>query len=451
MNSNKQALLIDILLGTPDLFALVTPIVQARYFDPEFRELMTFVMGYQQEFKGIPTPDIIKAETSITITPQLVVGDVFDYACSEFENFCKRKAIDYAIRDSVSLIEKGDYGSVETKIREAVTTSLTRNLGTDFFFDPTTLINRIEEETGVPISTGWKALDNAIGGGVFRKDLIVISANSGGGKSITMDNLATNFHNQGLAGVYFSFELSEELLAKRHFAIITEIDTPQIFMRKSEVIAKTEEIGKGAGRFLYVRMPVGTKPSSIRAYLKEYQLKYGSTPDFMVFDYMGLMAADVHVPTGDVFTRDKLVSEALREIGNDFNAVVVTASQQNRSAVGEVDIDHSHIAGGISKIDTCDLAMSIILTDSMKAAGEIAFQLIKTRNSDGVGKNVNLKWIGKYLRIKDPDNIDDAVQYKFDKPRTAPTIDGGKGSKTRTNNPSKIQLPSALADLINAE
>lgn len=447
MNSNKQALLIDILLGTPDLFALVTPIIESRYFDPEFRPLMSFVLQYQQDHKGIPQPNIIEAETGIKVVPQPVIGDTFDYACAEFETFCKRKAIDYAIRDSVSLIEKGDYGAVEQKIRDAVTTTLTRNLGTDFFENPTALMERIEVGLGKPISTGWRDLDDTIGGGVYRKDLILFSANSGGGKSITMDNLATNFHNQGLKGVYFSFELGEELLSKRHFSIVTGVDTPQLFMRKQEVIAKTEELSKTAGRFLFVRMPVGTKPSAIRAYLKEYQLKYGGdTPDFMIFDYMGLMGTDVHVQTGDVYTRDKIVSEALREIGNDFDAIIVSASQQNRSAVGETDIDHSHIAGGISKIDTCDLAISIILTDTMKASGEIAFQLIKTRNSDGVGKNVQLKWIARHLRIADCDSSEGAVKYKHDKPRPELTVD--KKSRPNVKSPS---IPSALADLINTD
>lgn len=449
MNSNKQALLIDVLLGTPDLFALVTPIVQARYFDPEFRPLMTFVLDYQQQFKGIPSPAVVKAETGIDINPQLVSHDVFDYACSEFETFCKRKAIDFAIRDSVSLIEKEDYGTIEARIREAVTTSLTRNLGTDFFADPAALLERIQVGLGTPISTGWRDLDIAIGGGVYRKDLIIFSANSGGGKSITMDNFATNLHNQKLRGVYFSFELGEELLAKRHFSIVTGVDTPQLFIRGAEVIAKTEEIGKQAGHFLFVRMPVGTKPSQIRAYLKEYQLKFNATPDFMVFDYMGLMGTDVHVQTGDVYTRDKLVSEALREIGNDFDAIIVTASQQNRSAVGAVDIDHSMIAGGISKIDTCDLAISIILTDTMKAAGEIAFQLIKTRNSDGVGKNVQLKWIPRFLRIADADGEGDGnVRWKHDTPAPRVPVDGKAKPNVKSDKPN---IPAALADLINAD
>ena len=37
----------------------------------------------------------------------------------------------------------------------------------------------------------------------------------------------------------------------------------------------------------------------------------------------------------------------------------------------------------------------------MKARGEIAFKLIKTRSSDGVNKYVNLNWNNKTLRITD--------------------------------------------------
>lgn len=442
MNSNKQILLINILLGTPDLFALVTPIIQPRYFDPEFRGLMTFVMDYQHQFKGIPTPEVISAEVGVDVQPQAVDGDLFRYACNEFEGFCKRRALDFAIRDSVALIEKEDYGTIEKLVRNAITTSITRNLGTDVFDNPLEILNRTEKNVGVPISTGWLALDQTIGGGIFRKDLIIFSANSGGGKSICMDNLAANLHNQNLHGVYFSFELSEDMLIKRHYSIMTEIDAPQVFARKIEVAAKVEQAAETNGGFIFVRMPGGTKPSAIRAYLKEYQLKYGRVPDFMVFDYMSLMGTDENIPMSDTFTRDKVISEALREIGNDFDAIIITASQQNRSAVGAVDVNHSHIAGGISKIDTCDLAISIVFTDAMRASGDISLQLLKTRSSDGVGKSVQLRWMANCLKIVDPDDIANSVRLKHQ-----------MGTRTDSllvdNTPRKVSnVPSSLAELI---
>lgn len=443
MNTNKQILLINILLGTPDLFALVTPILQARYFDPEYRGLMNFVLDYQREFKGIPTPDVVFAEVGVQVDPQSVDGDLFKYACNEFEVFCKRRALEFAIRDSVALIEKEDYGTIERMVRDAITTSLTRNLGTDIFDNPLSILERTEQNVGVPISTGWLPLDQALGGGIFRKDLVIFSANSGGGKSITMDNLANNFHKQGLHGVYFSFELSEEMLIKRHYSIMTEVDAPQVFARKVEVAAKVEQASETNGGFIFVRMPGGTKPSAIRAYLKEYQLRYGRVPDFMAFDYMSLMGTDENIPMSDTFTRDKVISEALREIGNDCNAIILTASQQNRGAVGVVDVNHSHIAGGISKIDTCDIAISIVFTDAMRAAGEISFQLLKTRSSDGVGKSVQLKWLANCLKIVNPDNMEGSIKLKAH-------MQGSRANQLNVDNtPQRVSnIPSSLTELI---
>ena len=55
----------------------------------------------------------------------------------------------------------------------------------------------------------------------------------------------------------------------------------------------------------------------------------------------------------------------------------------------------------MAKINPTDAALSVVFTDTMKAAGEIAFRLIKCRNSDGVGKIVWLDWDSNAMRIKD--------------------------------------------------
>ena len=91
----------------------------------------------------------------------------------------------------------------------------------------------------------------------------------------------------------------------------------------------------------------------------------------------------------------------LREIGVDYNMFVASASQLNRSAVNATHQDHSQIAGGISKINESDIYVSIIMNDAMRAAGEMIWFLQKTRNSNGVGNQVYLKWVAERLRIVD--------------------------------------------------
>jgi hypothetical protein len=59
------------------------------------------------------------------------------------------------------------------------------------------------------------------------------------------------------------------------------------------------------------------------------------------------------------------------------------------------------MAGGISKAYTSDLAINIHNTSQLRERGEIEFQMIKTRNSGGVGKSVTLQYDVETLRITD--------------------------------------------------
>ena len=73
----------------------------------------------------------------------------------------------------------------------------------------------------------------------------------------------------------------------------------------------------------------------------------------------------------------------------------------HNSAVSQDDLDHSHIAGGISKINTADLVLGIIATDAMREKGVYELQVLKTRNSSGTGRKVRLKFLSECMTIKD--------------------------------------------------
>ena len=80
---------------------------------------------------------------------------------------------------------------------------------------------------------------------------------------------------------------------------------------------------------------------------------------------------------------------------------MVTASQLNRSAVEEIEFDHSHIAGGISKIQTADNVIGIFTSQAMRERGQYQLQLLKTRSSSGVGSKINLVFDRDSLKITD--------------------------------------------------
>jgi hypothetical protein len=80
----------------------------------------------------------------------------------------------------------------------------------------------------------------------------------------------------------------------------------------------------------------------------------------------------------------------------------VTASQLNRSAVEEIEFDHSHISGGISKINTADNVFGIFTSRAMRERGKYQIQCMKSRSSTGVGMKIDLDYNIETMRITDP-------------------------------------------------
>ena len=80
---------------------------------------------------------------------------------------------------------------------------------------------------------------------------------------------------------------------------------------------------------------------------------------------------------------------------------LATASQLNRAAVESVEFDHSHISGGLSKIQTADNVIGIFNSITMRERGRVQIQFMKTRSSSGVGQKVELAFDVNSLFIGD--------------------------------------------------
>jgi hypothetical protein len=113
------------------------------------------------------------------------------------------------------------------------------------------------------------------------------------------------------------------------------------------------------------------------------------------------------VSAENLYIKDKFVSEELRNLAMELNTVFVTAAQLNRGAVEEIEFDHSHISGGLSKIQTADNVFGIFTSRAMRERGRYQLQLMKTRNSGGVGQKIDLGFDIDTLRIIDLDEDDD--------------------------------------------
>ena len=169
-----------------------------------------------------------------------------------------------------------------------------------------------------------------------------------------------------------------------------------------DVDLKVRMKAKGAGKLRVKQMPNGVNVNDIRTFLREYEIASGEKVDCLLVDYLDLMMPiSQKVSGGDLFIKDKYVSEELRNLATERDLLFVTASQLNRGAVEEIEFDHHHIAGGISKVQTADNVVGIFTSNAMREKGRYQIQFMKTRSSSGVGTKVDLRFDPDTLRIED--------------------------------------------------
>jgi KaiC/GvpD/RAD55 family RecA-like ATPase len=393
MNVDKQKLLLSCLVSNRDLLALCAGILKPSYFDASLKKSVKFIQDYFEKFKDTPKESVVRTECGLILEPvgELARSDI-SYVAQEVETFCRERAITEAILTGPELLQQGDFGKILETLKSAISVGLQKDMGTDYFADPATrLISALE---GNPkISTGIPELDDAIGGGVSRQELILFAANSGGGKSMTMLNIAKNMLAHGLNGVYISLEMAETTVSKRLDSMISRVGQDALMKEINTVAAIIERERDRMGKFIIKRLPENrTNVNTIRSYLQQLEQSSGFKPDFIVIDYIDILGSSMQISQDNLFVRDKYVVEEARALGFDFNAVIVTASQLGRSAIEAEKLNQAHIQGGISKINTCDYAVGIKQDDLMRASGEIYLEILKSRNSAGTGKRLLLGW-----------------------------------------------------------
>ena len=397
-----QKVYLEMFMTDAESFVRCQGVFEPEAFDRRLVEPAKFVKSYVDEHSALPTFDMVNAATQADLKhPGELMENHYDWLLQDFETFSKHKALESAILKSADLLEKGEYGACEDLVKAAVQIGLQKDLGTDYFLDPRARLEAIKDKNG-QISTGWPTLDKKLFGGFNRGELNIFAGGSGSGKSLFLANMGVNWCLQGLNVMYLTFELSENLVSMRLDSMVSDIPSRDIFKNIDDVQLKVKMIGKKSGAFQVKYMPSGKTANDVRAYLKEYEIKTGKKIDVLLIDYLDLMhPIGQKISAENLFVKDKYVSEELRNLAMELNTIFVTASQLNRSAVEEIEFDHSMISGGISKINTADNLIGIFTSRAMRERGRYQIQLMKTRSSSGVGMKVDLDFNVDSLRITD--------------------------------------------------
>lgn len=410
MDEDAQRLYLNAILSNPELFGRVNHVLKPSFFDAHLAKGVKFLQEYFQENRGLPAGEIFKAATKLPFDFMDVTEHDMPFLSKQIAEFCKFQACIGVIKKAAGadgFLENGDLGGMVAAMKAATEIGLMEDLGINYFDNPLQRLEDDENEDPV-ISTGWSTVDDVIGGGIGLQELVLFLAPSGGGKSVSMLNLAFNLMMQGYDGIYITLEMRDRKVARRTDQLIARCASNAIGDNKLSVSDALDSFKhKYGAEFWIKRMREGsTTANDIIAYVRQLKgagkiKKLG----FIVVDYLDIMSPVQKGAGESMFLKDKYVSEEVRAIGHDFNCIMISGSQLEKGATEKINegkkMHQGNVQGGSSKTNTADLMIATVKTDAMHAAGEYRFEFPKARNSDASTKQVSMSWNKTTLKISD--------------------------------------------------
>jgi hypothetical protein len=290
--------------------------------------------------------------------------------------FAREQAARIAVLESLPDIEKGDLESIVERLKKAAAIGQDiGDLGLDVKREPE---RWMEESTSSKLSTGLLHLDIVMDGGLGRGELGIFMAPTNYGKSMALINVA--FGAAGLINAlkvaYFSFEMREAIVAKR-------IAARMLFRFPSRRIDPVEYVDefKSVSKVLL--------PGEIRAFRVsgntnmlrrklDALVDSGYEPDVIVVDHGDELEPirqhrEHWLELGETFKQ-------LREVGEDYDAAMWTATQTTRGSVNKDVITMQDIGESYKKCTVADAIIAICQTAEEERLEQCRLFLAKLRD-----------------------------------------------------------------------
>lgn len=326
---------------------------------------------------------------------ELKIEDAKEVQETSTEFFVKRHMRE-AILQAAADWKNNKWDAIQKNIEEALKAGQPKDTGHDYFKD---VNKRLSKDFREPISI-MKDLDDLIGGGVSPGEIAVVIAPPGGGKSMALVKFGATALLSGKNVVYYTLELSEDVVGQRFDSCITSIKLNHVWEYPEYIKERLEGVAELGGSLRIKEfLEGGVTINTIKAHLKTLEIE-GFVPDVILVDYLGLMK-----PLGSYAEkRHGLtdIAESLRNVANNYRVPVLTAHQTNRSAIQEERITTAHIGESLGIIATVDLALGIGRPDEMKDEDKAMLGIIKNRmGQDGIYKLINFDTSRVYLSFVD--------------------------------------------------
>ena len=382
----------------------VLPFLKPEYFSarPD-AAVLQIISDFVTSYDTLPTKEALKIElgnrkdlsnTEFDSASNLVdtlekTNTHMDWVIKETEKFCKKRAVYNSIMDSIQIMEGTDKNRKEDAIpkllQDALSISFDVSVGHSYFDDAQSRFDFYSsDEERIPYDL---SIFNKIYKGMPKKSLIVIAAQSGGGKSLIMSHISAATLLQGLNVLYITLEMGENKIGERIDANLLKVDIANIVdLGREEFTNRINKLQQKTMGRLFVKeyAPSSASAAHFKSLIEELRIKQNFKPDLVVVDYLGICASSRMKMGGSVNTYMylKSVAEELRGLAIECDVPLLTGAQLNRGGFNNSDIDETSLADSMGLYMTADIMYAAIRTDVLDEMGQLRIKQLKNRYGD---------------------------------------------------------------------
>jgi len=267
------------------------------------------------------------------------------------------------------------------------------------------LVARVDQQgpgeiAGDTVPTGFPSIDRLLGGGLRRRDLIVLGGDVGSGKSALALGIALRVARQagGMGVAFFSGEMDEERLMERALAVEGRVAVDEL--RAAKLSDQTRaEVGGAAVRLR--GLPLAAPDFETLTARLDPLRQLG----LIVVDYLQLVPTPAGVTRSTQDEDLALVLQRLKALALERQVALLVVSQLARFAPGRENArptldDFGHL-GAIKQ--HADVALGIY-REEMYSPGygvEGATELLVLKNRNGPTGFVDLYFYRRWMRFED--------------------------------------------------
>jgi len=241
------------------------------------------------------------------------------------------------------------------------------------------VIRRSQENTGVP--TGIPGVDTHLrGGGLCPKELGLIQAATGVGKSQALIQFGKSALVRKKKVVHYTMEMSEDAIAERYDMSWAGVSISRANPDYAKLFKRLDKLGRAYKESLIIKeFPTGsTTVGDLRAHLTILEQQLDFIPDVIVVDY-----GDIMRPTRRVKEKRERIGEVFGELlslAQEYNVPLWSGTQANRDALNKSVVTLKNLSESIEHAKIATVVLALCQTEQEKEDNEMRIYFAKNRN-----------------------------------------------------------------------